>query len=690
MTIEGPLPTVDAGSILQEESIQALKARLPLGEYLFRDERMDDYGVDGALELRSDGKATNIRAQIQIKGRSNTRANAAGVIGVPIATSNVNYLLNGICPLYVLFRSEMKELRFAFARDEWARLKAENPSWMNQQTVTIYFHRVLTNDALAELRKRIIEEAELQRSVNERLNELRGASGTVVIDGPTLAVSDSNEALRLLSQIGQLMTNAGLATAVIERGRTIPSDKLLASPRAALAVAYAHFHLAHYHDASAALRRLLVSTPGLGPEDQSLLDVLFISTKRMLGELDQGGYEREMEEWSKKAPAELAIQYDIARAWSRNHHAIATSAPADERSKTQLELRAAFERGRAIGGTHSLHHIELLELTLEQHEVEDSMLDASALQDIAKRGGGDVHHAEVVAGQAGTRALEWFDKLTSLAQRTAKVSPQSHCEVRLLHNHAVLARASKTQLMAATGHGRALAQEAIASIFEGIEETLGLACALENRELELSAKQDLVKAMDTFGRATDATAVATEALKVAELSGCPIHAKQLREFLTGEDRFADRLHQLKALATTSEEDMIRGAGDDQLSFMAGIVAAANHVPKEHEPNLLQSLRCQRQLAQERRDWCRHIAHGEYQRDDPSLRYAQPPLVKIVCTRFEHEAPADAGDVTRLTADFRAQHCRGCRARQPDSRTALDVRAVRNRAKADRRKRRRNS
>jgi hypothetical protein len=72
MTSQAPLPTVAAEALLQEASIDALKSALPRKEYLFRDERFDDYGVDGSLELRTAGKATNTRAQVQLKGRSNT------------------------------------------------------------------------------------------------------------------------------------------------------------------------------------------------------------------------------------------------------------------------------------------------------------------------------------------------------------------------------------------------------------------------------------------------------------------------------------------------------------------------------------------------------------------------------------------------------------------------------------------
>src|SRR5690242_19287825 len=129
----GPLPTVDTDHVLQEESIRALRAALPAAEYIFRDERVDDYGVDGSIEVVVDRRATNLRAQVQLKGRSNTSTKVNVAVSVQVSTANLNYLLNGPCPLYVLYRPEAPELRFALARDEWARIERENPAWREQQ-----------------------------------------------------------------------------------------------------------------------------------------------------------------------------------------------------------------------------------------------------------------------------------------------------------------------------------------------------------------------------------------------------------------------------------------------------------------------------------------------------------------------------------------------------------------------------
>lgn len=690
MSLDGPLPVVDAGSILQEESIQAFRAALPPTEYLFRDERTDDYGVDGALELRSDGKATNIRAQIQLKGRSNTRENADGAIAVSVATSNLNYLLNGICPIYVLYRPENKELRVAFARDEWGRLERDNPSWREQGNVTIYFKEVVAPQTLVQLRSRIVEDATVQRSVNERLNAVRGTAAQVVVHAESLTVVDSAQAVELLARIGQALTNVGLARAVIEKGRTVPPGMLLATPRAALAVAYAHFHLAHYYDASAALRQLLLTNPVWEQADRSLADMLFIATRRMLGDLDQAGFEREMSSWSQDAPEAQAAQHQIGLAWSKHFAALAESEPGSARDKTLAALRSAFERGRAVGDDYIDYHVELLELTLEQRAAEDALIDADAIADISARGFGDAHHAREVTKASRSQAKAWFDKLTDLANRTRVSAPGRYCEVRLLHGHAVLANAGRTQLMAKTGHGNEVGKATIDSIFEALQETLRLARALENRDLELTALQNLSRALDTFERQEEATTIASDALRMADLTGCSIHAKQLRAFLAGQDRFEARLRQLTEFGALSEEDIMRTAGDDQLQFMASSVAEANQLPGHRLPNILRDLQCQRQFAIERHEWCKELVYAQFQRniETPLTLFAEPPRLKVICARFNYEAAATAPNVADITTEFRQQFCRRCRQRRPGSGELVDLRSVRNRAKAARRARRR--
>ncbi len=62
----GPLPKTDRNAELQQLSLAAFKSALPKDKFLLRDERTDDMGVDGSLELVVDGHPTNFRSQVQL------------------------------------------------------------------------------------------------------------------------------------------------------------------------------------------------------------------------------------------------------------------------------------------------------------------------------------------------------------------------------------------------------------------------------------------------------------------------------------------------------------------------------------------------------------------------------------------------------------------------------------------------
>jgi hypothetical protein len=62
----GPLPESHENARLQRESFKALDRLLSWQNiFVFRYEPVEDYGVDGSLELNIDNRMTNFRAQVQ-------------------------------------------------------------------------------------------------------------------------------------------------------------------------------------------------------------------------------------------------------------------------------------------------------------------------------------------------------------------------------------------------------------------------------------------------------------------------------------------------------------------------------------------------------------------------------------------------------------------------------------------------
>src|ERR1700733_6632942 len=187
----GPLPRVDRNAVLQNLSISAFQSALRPDRFVFREETKDDFGVDGSLELRIRSGATNLRSHVQLKSTDSEKANADGSISVQVRTSNLNYLLNGISPIYVLYIAPKSELRFVWARDERRRIEADKPDWLEQESLTIRFRHILTEEALEEIHERIRQEALFQRRVFDTLAGVSSAEYVrISINPESLRITD--------------------------------------------------------------------------------------------------------------------------------------------------------------------------------------------------------------------------------------------------------------------------------------------------------------------------------------------------------------------------------------------------------------------------------------------------------------------------------------------------------------------
>ena len=198
-----PLPIADHNSELETFSRRALETVLPVSRFRFRDERTEDAGVDGSIELLSNGRSTNFRAQIQLKGTETSVFNQDGSFSLSIKTSNLNYLLNGSSTLYILYILPKKEIRFVWAHDEQSRLERTNPTWKQQETVTISFREILNSQTLEEVFQRVMREGKMYRKSLETIDRTSSNERVVISYDPTnLSMIDSDEAKNFfLSQI---------------------------------------------------------------------------------------------------------------------------------------------------------------------------------------------------------------------------------------------------------------------------------------------------------------------------------------------------------------------------------------------------------------------------------------------------------------------------------------------------------
>lgn len=273
----GPLPEVPRTHDLQRLSLQALGTALPSDLFIIRDERIEDYGVDCSLEAKippprgsqvtspiaeekgpkSTAGATNLCAQAQVKGTESLEPNKTGeFVALSVKPRNFNYLLYGSCPIYILYRHDVPELRYVWARDELRRIEDINIDWRSQESITLRFSQILDDDAAVKIHDRILREGRFERNLWDLLLQsslLESVSFTV--DCTSLELEELREIEQRLRDSGFTLVGAGYAAEVIELG-----DRLTEAPRKQarlrLVLAFASYLLGKYPIADGMLREV--------------------------------------------------------------------------------------------------------------------------------------------------------------------------------------------------------------------------------------------------------------------------------------------------------------------------------------------------------------------------------------------------------------------------------------------------
>ena len=269
----GPLPESDRNDEIEDLSLKAFIAAIPVDRFRVRAEQGKDKGVDRYLEVKVTGHDTNLRSQIQFKGMEKASPNADSSISKSIDVSNLNYLLNGPCPLYILFEVSTGELRYAWARDEAARLQQENSLWMNAGTVTIRFLKILNKAALDDIQHRIMTESRINRTINERLVQpSRSESPTFQVDYDG-TITDSIQAVEIIQKSGITYVACGFPEKVVELAGLL-APKVLHQSRSQLVLAYAQYVMSRYDTAMGHVRECSLNGSKLTNADKWLLEEL--------------------------------------------------------------------------------------------------------------------------------------------------------------------------------------------------------------------------------------------------------------------------------------------------------------------------------------------------------------------------------------------------------------------------------
>lgn len=662
----GPLPRADGGAELQRASLAALRAALPHGEWIVRDERSDDLGVDLSLEVLVGGRGTNFRSQVQLKARSNLNANSDGSWSLPVPVANLNYLLSGPTPLYVLFRPETNELFVVSARDELRRIERSTPSWKTQQDVTLRFADHLEPAVLDRLRERIIREARANRQLQDLAVSLAPGS-RIQVDAATLQPRSPTEAEQLLLDAGMLAVTHGFGNKVLDICTAVDPTRFAAHPKLLLVRGYAEFSAGRYFRADAPLREALASASKLPVEDRHFLRFLVDAVDCALGHTTNEEFRERSTQWRKGAPPVLAAQYDVLHYWMLRSEASSQ----EEQVLQDQALRSAIDRlaGLSNAPQSLVHYAETLRLFLDAQDWALRLVDVLAassdqmLWHIRFREPSSVvierELAVVAAWRARAEALMNAIASVGNVPRYCEIQfTRDLCEEMLLGYLHLVARMTDRPL-----------PEIPEALIERVRATR--AFAAQHGQLEFELRGGLVESdlEDLRGHAATARQIAQDVCDRATALRFADIARVARRTLTEGGMHSVRAREIEAIKADGFDAFFINMSEGDMAARSREACEMLGLSQERLPVVLDGLRCEVAGATARRDWCRHLRLLERAPAEESAAhlYVRPPERCCTCERFGHRSLIPSADWSALIPAFKQTCCLGCSAREPKQR-----------------------
>jgi Domain of unknown function (DUF4365) len=663
----GPLPEGDRQDSLQQLSLNALRNLLPQDRFLVRDERMDDKGVDVALEAkltirktdRESEQFTNCRAQAQLKGTDSTTRNRDGSVSYQIDVSNLNYLLNGPCPIYFLWIEPAKEMRYAWAREEWRRLDLENPHWKEQGTVTVRFREVLNPEVIYE---RIVAEARFAREIHETLARDSLAERVVVsIDPKTLASDDPKEIFKWITSSGMAIASSGFGKLLL-RWLDVLSAEQKRDARVQLVAAFTQAGLGRYHAALGHVAEAASRRAALLPSDQRVLDQVRDVCRYQTGAMDQEEYlRREIERSATEGGASGAAHKMEAIRLER-----LSSSGRPRRSELLVQMRGVLDEMEAAGDASAaqLINARLHVLYGEGEEITNDM--TSRLMMILSRRDMGLPTERQAEQAALENAAVWTRWEARAHQLIREAAAEKH---PLLLAEAMTVRLTVYQSLVANqrmeafimGEEWAPPADLCHTCAAEVEQAVGIFRQAENLEGETRAKLLRADFHYMMGELHLAKQLANDCLPTAEAMGyrrLESHARQYTEGPTHFERFQASVAEGRRL---DDDVNLAGQTDEELHELSIHSLRTMGLPADRLPVVERDWHAMRMTAQQRVNWCRYLNMKQDLRhmQSPLTAYMSDPPRGCVCEKHGHHANTRHTDPAEAISSFKTLYCTGC-------------------------------
>lgn len=669
-----PLPTSDRNKQLEKLSIKAFNLALPVDKFTFRDERTDDCGVDGSLELEIDGKSTNLRAQVQLKATDSEEVNQDGSISIQITPANLNYLLNGQSPIYILYVAPRKQLYYVWARDERKRIDEINPTWTQQKTVKIRFKNLLNDKAIEEVHQRIRDEAQMQRQINDILSSASNIENAIIgINPETLEVTDSESAKEILLTSGRFIVNAGYPEKIRSLSKILDS-KSETSPLILIVRAYAEQIIGNYLEAYALLAKAQLGRDELSEDDKQFLDTLQKNCEYLTGRISIQEFSSYLTNNKDQITGHFRQSYRI----NQLSYLIWTTADPYQIPEFINEFASLVQEILSDPTSSNVFKLYAKSVWLE---VEGIDISSGYTRDIA----GDqmkvlngLHSSfEEINQRYNNRLKKWLIERNNAITEAEQLNHRS-----LIASLKFISALVTYHQMTGTYSLALLRRIPIVHFFEIeykddinisteiamnlINEAIDIFQQTGNIEGELRARMLIADFYEFSGRVSEAQEIAKEVLPKAEALAYVRQIEHAQEHIAGRG--------LKAKLDSSirdksfEERQLENANwsDERVRFLTTQMLRICELPNDRYPVLEREYSSIKRIAQERLNWCRYIELLQDKKH--SLRketmYKKDPNRVCVCNLHQYKSIIQNPNWEILIPAFKKTYCEQCPDRTP--------------------------
>jgi hypothetical protein len=523
---------------------------------------------------------------------------------------------------------------------------------------------MVTSETLEQIHQRIREEAQFQRRVNDILDVASSTEQIVVrINKDTLAVTDPQEAKRILINSGTVIVSAGYAREVKNLIKLL-DEKDAQTPRVLLVYAHAEFNLQRYESALALVGEASLNLDALSQEDRIFLQTIRDGSEFQTGRISITEFARRLDETSRSDAGRFALSNRVEQL----RYNIFGEGNPERRATLLSELEGLVKEIVQSEVSDSLKiHARTCWVEAEGHQFVLGSLREMGDSRIRLAAGLMTDFHSMFSSQAA-RLAKWEEQAVALLKDAIDMgNPFLVANAMLTRgnvSHGVLNNQKLLSVM--FGQPVRFSEEFIQNNIDNAQFALETFSQAGNLEGELRAKMLLADLYDLIGREADAQEIARDVLPKAKAMNYAALIGRAEDHLSGRSLQSKLAESTRPKAENEKVTNWVQTGDEELRQLSSQMLKILGLPMKRLPVMEREYESCRDIAREQLKWCRHIDLIQDLRHtlDPSTHFRSDPTRFCICNLHGYRSRLGNPDWRAVIPAFKTTYCEGCPDKSP--------------------------